>query len=109
MHYWHNDISIADVGNIQCGAALGDSYAAAKTVIGELLQMAKTVIIIGGSHDNTMAQYYAYKDLNKIIEATVIDSNIDLKSKSQVRNQNFLMEMIKHEPKLIKHYNNLGF
>ncbi len=71
-----------------------DTYAAIKTVVRELLQLNKTVIIIGGSHDNTLAQYYAYKDLKKIIEATVIDATIDLKSESSVRSQNFLMEML---------------
>src|SRR5487761_2040374 len=109
LHYWHKDITIADVGNIKCGASLADSYAAVRTVVGELLQMNKTVIIIGGSHDNTLAQYYAYKDRKQIIEATVIDATIDLRSESPVRSQNFLMEMLTSEPNMIKHYNHIGF
>jgi formiminoglutamase len=109
LHYWHKDITIADVGNIKCGASLADSYAAVKTVVGELLQMNKTVIIIGGSHDNTLAQYYAYKDRKQIIEATVIDATIDLRSESPLRSQNFLMEMLTSEPNMIKHYNHIGF
>jgi arginase family enzyme len=109
LYFWHKDISIADVGNIKCGAAIADTYAAIKTVVRELLQLNKTVIIIGGSHDNTLAQYYAYKDLKKAIEATVIDATIDLKSDSSVRSQNFLMEMLTSEPNMIKHYNHIGF
>ena len=109
LHYWHKDITIADLGNIKSGASLADSYAAVKTVVGELLQMNKTVIIIGGSHDNTLAQYYAYKDRKQIIEATVIDATIDLRSESPVRSQNFLMEMLTSEPNMIKHYNHIGF
>ena len=109
LYYWHKDITIADVGNIKCGATLADTYAAIKTVVSELLQLNKTVILIGGSHDNTLAQYYAYRDLKKIIEATVIDATIDLKSESPVRSQNFLMEMLTSEPNMIKHYNHIGF
>ncbi len=109
LYFWHKDISIADVGNIKCGATLADTYAAIKTVVRELLQLNKTVIIIGGSHDNTLAQYYAYKDLKKIIEATVIDATIDLKSDSAIRSNNFLMEMLTSEPNMIKHYNHIGF
>jgi len=109
LYFWHKDISIADVGNIKCGAAIADTYAAIKTVVRELLQLNKTVIIIGGSHDNTLAQYYAYKDLKKAIEATIIDATIDLKSDSSVRSQNFLMEMLTSEPNMIKHYNHIGF
>ena len=109
LYCWHKDITIADVGNIKCGATLADTFAAVKTVIGELLQSNKTVILIGGSHDNTLGQYYAYRDLKKIIEATVIDASIDLKSESPVRSQNFLMEMLTSEPNVIKHYNHIGF
>lgn len=109
LYFWHKDISIADVGNIKYGATLADTYAAIKTVVRELLQLNKTVIIIGGSHDNTLAQYYAYKDLKKIIEATTIDATIDLKIDSAIRSQNFLMEMLTSEPNMIKHYNHIGF
>jgi formiminoglutamase len=109
LYCWHKDITIADVGNIKCGATIADTYAAIKTVVGELLQLNKTIILLGGSHDNTMGQYYAYRDLKKIIEATVIDATIDLKSESPVRSQNFLMEMLTSEPNVIKHYNHIGF
>ncbi len=85
LHYWHTDITIADLGNIKTGASLADSYAAIKIVLQELLQLNKTVIILGGSHDNTLAQYQAYKDLGKIIEATIIDAKIDLRSESVLR------------------------
>ncbi len=109
LYSWHKNISIADVGNIKCGATVADSYAAIKTVVSEVLQANKTIILIGGSHDNTLAQYYAYKDLKKIIEATVIDATIDLKSESPVRSQNFLMEMLTNEPNMVNHYNHIGF
>jgi arginase family enzyme len=109
LHYWHKDISIADLGNVKCGASLNDSYSAVKIVVKELLEMNKTVVILGGSHDNTLAQYFAYKDLNQIIEATVIDATIDLRSESSLRSENFLMEMLTGEPNMVRHYNHIGF
>ena len=39
LHYWHSDIKIADIGNIEPGATIADSYAAIKTVLIELLQL----------------------------------------------------------------------
>jgi arginase family enzyme len=109
LHYWHKEISIADIGNIRSGASLHDSYSALTIVVKELFQMNKIVVIIGGSHDNTLAQYFAYKQLNKIIDATVIDATIDLKSESSLRSENFLMEMLTDEPNMIKHYNHIAF
>jgi formiminoglutamase len=109
LHYWHSDVKIADLGNIKTGATLTDSYAAVKTVIAELLRMNKTVVILGGSHDITLAQYFAYKELNKAIEATCIDATINLRGDSPERSENFLMEMLTGEPNLVKHYNHIGF
>ncbi len=109
LHHWHKDIAIADIGNIKCGSSVTDSYAAIKIVVKELLSINKTVIILGGSHDNTLGQYYAYKDLNQIVEATVVDANIDLMSESQLRSESFLLEMLTGEPNMVKHYNHIGF
>lgn len=109
LHNWHKDVSIADLGNITCGSSISDSYAAIKIVLKELLQLNKTIIFLGGSHDNTLGQYYAYKDINQFIEATVVDATIDLMSESQARSENFLLEMLTSEPNVVKHYNHIGF
>lgn len=109
LHYWHTDVHIADIGNIKTGATLNDSYAAVKTVLAELLRMKKTVVILGGSHDITLAQYFAYKELKQVVEATCIDASINLKGENPLRSENFLMEMLTGEPNLVKHYNHIGF
>ena len=109
LHYWHKDVNIVDLGNIKTGATLADSYAAIKTVLAELLKLKATVIILGGSHDITLAQYYAYKELQQAIEATAIDATIDLSAESPARSDNFLMEMLTGEPNLVRHYNHIGF
>ena len=109
LYYWHKEVNIADIGNIKTGASLADSYAAVKTVLAELFRMNKTVVLLGGSHDITLAQYYAYKDLQQVVEATGIDSMIDLRGESPVRSENFLMEMLTSEPNLVRHYNHIGF
>ncbi len=109
LNYWHTDIKIADLGNIKTGAAITDTYAAVKTVLAELLMLNKTVILFGGSHDITLAQYYAYKQLNQVIVATVIDATIDLKADQRLRDENFLMEMLTSEPNHVHHYNHIGF
>ena len=109
LHYWHTNIKIADVGNIEIGAGIADSYAAIKTVLQELYRLNKTVIIIGGSHDVTLAQYHAYSPINKTVEATCVDAEINLKGESNVPAENFLMEMFTGEPNILKHYNHIAF
>lgn len=109
LHYWHTNIKMADVGNIEIGAGIADSYAAIKTVLQELYMLNKTVIIIGGSHDVTLAQYHAYSPINKTVEATCVDAEINLKGESNVPAENFLMEMFTGEPNILKHYNHIAF
>jgi formiminoglutamase len=109
LYYWHPDIRLADAGNIRSGATLADTYAALKTVLRELTEIGKTVVILGGSHDLTLAQYHTYVDKKHIIEATCIDALLDLDINSLHRSDNFLMEMLTGEPNYIHHYNHIGF
>lgn len=109
LYYWHQDIRIADLGNIRSGSLYTDSYAALRTVIRELLNDGKTVIVLGGSHDLTLSQYHAYADNKKPIEASCVDALIDLNLDSPFRHENFLMEMLTSEPNYIRHYNHIGF
>ncbi len=109
MYCWHPDLQIADLGNVKAGATLADTYAALKTVAGECLDAGKRIIILGGSHDLTLAQYEAYADRQIIIEATCVDALINIDIESRNRNDNFLMEMLTGEPNYIRHYNHLAF
>lgn len=109
LHAWHEDVHIADVGNIKSGASLPDSYAALQTVLKDLIEAGKKVLILGGSHDITQAQYQAYKSMNRIVEATCIDASIDLRGDSVIKDENFLLEMLTSEPNFIRHYNHIGF
>lgn len=109
LFFWHADLQLADIGNIKTGASLQDSYAAVKTVLNELLKEKKTVILIGGSHDLTLPQYEAYAANKQIIEISCVDALIDLNINSSFRSDNFLMEMLTHEPNYIRHYNHIGF
>jgi len=102
-------VIIADLGNVKKGDSINDSYAAIKTILAELFRKNKTVLILGGSHDITLAQYQAYIELNQQVEATCVDAMIDLRGESPIRSENFLMEMLTGEPNMVKHYNHIGF
>lgn len=109
LYYWHKDVRMADLGNLQQGRTLADTYAALKTVLTELLPSQKTVIILGGSHDLTLAQYQAYAGLQQVIEVSVADALIDLQEESPVPASSFLMPMLTERPNYIRHYNHIGF
>ncbi len=109
LYDWHKNVRLADLGNVIGGANLTDTYAALRSVVSELIGAGKTVVILGGSHDLTLAQYDAYKHLNKTIEVTGIDSLINLSMDSPRKSESFLMDMLTGEPNFIRHYNHIGF
>ncbi len=109
LFHWHTDLNLVDIGNIKTGSHLADSYAALRSVINELVGLGKTVIILGGSHDLTLAQYQSYVSRKKLIEVTCVDALIDINIDSLLKNENFLMEMLTDEPNFIHHYNHIAF
>lgn len=109
LFHWHNNVHVADVGNIKKGASLQDTYAALQTIVSELIEQGKKVVILGGSHDITMAQYNAYVNAEKLVEAVCVDAAIDLNMDSVLMADNFLMDMLTSEPNFVKHYTHIGF
>jgi arginase family enzyme len=109
LFHWHTAVTVADLGNVKTGATLQDSYAALRTVVSELVEMGKKVVIIGGSHDNTTAQYQAYGAQDRIIDAVCVDARIDLDMDSVLPADNFLVDMFTGIPNHLKHYTHIGF
>ncbi len=109
LYYWHNNVTIADIGNIITGKTLQDTYAAITTVLKELIPLQKKVLIIGGSNDMVYGQYNAYSQLNQIVEITGIDALIDIDENQLDPASNFLFHVLTEEPNFCRHYNHLGF
>lgn len=109
MYFWHTQLTIADFGDIATGATVQDSYAALKTVVKEFVRLGKTVIILGAAHDLTLAQYHAYADEQKLVEACCIDAKLDIDIEEPMRSDNFLMELLTGDPNYIKNYHHIAF
>jgi formiminoglutamase len=109
LYNWHLDMKLADIGNLKTGKSLYDTYAALQMVLFELQELGKTVIVLGGSHDLTLAQYNAFAENQKAIDAVGVDAIIDINLDSPFRADNFLMELLTSEPNYMKHYNHIGF
>jgi formiminoglutamase len=109
LYHWHTDLKLADAGNIRIGKSITDTYAALKLVISELMDAGKKVVILGGSHDLTVAQYQAFADAQQSIDAAGVDAVIDINMDSPARSDHFLMELLTADPNYMNHYSHLGF
>lgn len=109
LFYWHNDVNLADIGNLRIGNNLNDTYAALKMVVHELVSIGKLVVVLGGTHDLTLGQYQAFVDDKKSIDAVGVDAIIDINMDSPFRSDKFLIELFTGEPNYMNHYNHLAF
>ncbi len=108
-YYWHKDIKIADLGNIIEGATPADTYAALLTVLKELNELDKEVIILGGSHDITLQQYLVHKHKEEIVDFTVFDMLADIESNSILKYENHLLESLTTTPNFVRNFSLVGF
>jgi formiminoglutamase len=109
MYYWHNNIKIADIGNIKQGATFSDTHAAITTVLDFFHQQNKIVVVIGGSHDLSLAQYKVFRNNNELIDITMLDMLVDLGDEEKITSKNFLFEMLTAVPNFVRHFNLLAF
>lgn len=109
LYYWHTDVQLADLGNIRSGKTVADTYAALKMVLHELTEQGKLVVVLGGSHDLTLAQYAAFADNKQLIDAVGVDAVVDIHTESPVKSESFLMDLLTAEPNWMNHYSHLAF
>lgn len=109
LYNWHPSIKIADAGNIRQGVSLDDTRAALCTVLEELHEAGKIVIVLGGAHDLTLQQYEVFRKSKQMINAAVADMLVDLDEAEGVTPNSFLMDMLTGTPNYIGHYSHIGF
>ena len=61
------DINLIDMGNIERGSSVKDTYFALTSVLSDLLKESIFTIILGGGQDLSFAQFNAYETLGRSI------------------------------------------
>lgn len=99
-----------DLGDIEAGDSVQDSYFAVKTVVAALLANKTIPIIIGGSQDLLYAQYRAYDEKGEMINLVNIDHRFDLGDAEQpITNKSYVGKIIVDKPYNLFNYSVLGY
>ena len=105
---WHSNI--ADLGDINKGESVEDTYFALKTTVSILVQKKIIPIIIGGSQDLTYANYRAYDTLMPMVNIVNVDSRFDLGDSSKpMKNNSFVGKIILDQPYNLFNYATVGY
>ena len=105
---WHT--TLADLGDIEPGETVEDSYFAIRTAISVLLEKDIIPIILGGSQDLTYPNYRAYDTIKPMINIVNIDTNFDLGDASlPIKNNSYVGKVIVDEPYNLFNYTTIGY
>ena len=102
--------NIADLGDIQKGESIEDTYFALKETLSVLIQKRIIPIIIGGSQDLTYAKYRAYDSLMPMVNVVNVDRAFDLGDSSKpIKNNSFVGKVIIDQPYNLFNYATVGY
>ena len=105
---WHTNI--ADLGDIQKGNSVSDTYFAVSTLTTFLLKNNIIPVIIGGSQDITYANYRAYDVLEQTVNVVSVDSKFDIgSSEDELNSRSYLSKIVMDEPTNMFNFSNIGY
>jgi len=101
---------IVDLGNLNPGIDLDESYVRLSEVCRILLESNVLPIIIGGAHDLDYGQYWAYERFEKLVSLLNIDAFLDLEDKHGVSpDRRHIHKILLHEPNYLLSYTHLAY
>ena len=105
---WH--AKIVDIGNIEEGNTVKDTYFAVSEISEALLKQNIIPVIIGGSQDITYAMYRAYDRLEQTVNLVSVDSRFDIgNTDEELTSESFLSKIIMETPNNLFNYSNIGY
>ena len=106
----HN-IKIADLGILQAGATVRDTFLAIREITNVVQKKQKLLIILGGSQDLTYSNYLGYEELEQTVNLTCIDNRFDveIEKEENINSNNFINHLLLHQPSILFNFSILGF
>lgn len=101
--------SIVDLGTIEAGASVEDTYFVVKNLMAELIKKRIIPVVIGGSQDLTYPMYRAYDNLDQMVNLVSVDNQFDFSKENKLDSESYLSKIIVEEPNNLFNFSNLGF
>jgi len=102
--------NIADLGDIEPGETVEDTYFAIRTAISVLYEKNIIPIILGGSQDLTYSNYRAYDNLQPMVNLVSVDTHFDLGDANlPIKNNSYIGKVIVEEPYNLFNYTTIGY
>ncbi|MCW1147326.1 formimidoylglutamase [Flavobacterium lacisediminis] len=101
--------SIVDLGTIEAGASVEDTYFVVKSLMAELIKKQIIPVVIGGTQDLTYPMYRAYDNLDQMVNLVSVDNQFDFSKENKLDKDAYLSKIIVEEPNNLFNFSNLGY
>lgn len=108
MGNWNS--SLIDLGDIEEGETVEDTYFVVKEITAELLEENIVPIIIGGTQDITYPAYRAFDGIKSMINLVSIDSRFDFGDAEElISASSYMSKIIEDKPINLFNFSNIGY
>lgn len=102
--------TIIDLGNVEEGEAVEDTYFVVKEIMAELLEENVIPIVIGATQDITYPMYRAYDGIQDLINLVSIDSRFDFgQDEELISSRSYMSKIITDKPNNLFNFSNVGY
>ena len=104
---WNRDIY--DLGTIQPGEAIQDTYYALTQVVTELVKAQIIPIVIGGGQDLTLAMYKGFEPLEQMVNICSVDHSLDIGDPNDAPSAHgYVSHLLMQRPCNLFNFSNIG-
>jgi len=102
--------SIVDLGDVEEGATVEDTYFVVKEIVACLLEENIVPIVIGATQDITYPTYRAFDGIKNRVNLVAVDSRFDFGGDEQLISSNsYMSKIITDKPNNLFNFSNLGY
>lgn len=102
-------LEIYDLGTIEPGESIKDSYFALSQVVSELVKLDIVPFVIGGGQDLALACYKGFEELERMINICAIDSRLNVGDPSgEIKSNAYVSHLLMQRPCYLFNYSNIG-
>ena len=102
--------TILDLGDIDEGEEVKDTYFVVREIIAELLEEKIIPIVIGATQDITQPMYRAFDGISSMVNLVSIDSRFDFGAAEElISSQSYMSKIITEKPNNLFNFSNLGY
>ncbi|QWX83119.1 formimidoylglutamase [Cellulophaga sp. HaHaR_3_176] len=102
--------TIVDLGDIEEGETVEDTYFVVRQVVAELLEEDVIPIVIGATQDITYPTYRAFDGLRNMVNLVSVDSRFDFGQEDElISSHSYISKIITDQPNNLFNFSNLGY